>query len=126
MSKERSRPARDNSADPRREVWRADDTPCGNRRTGYGAGMCRNIRPLFNFEPPASDEEVVSAALQYVRKISGTRKPSAGNLKAFDRAVANIAKATRQLVDTLETKEAPKNREIEAAKARQKNALRFG
>ena len=88
--------------------------------------MCRNIRPLFNFEPPATDEEVVSAALQYVRKISGTRKPSAGNLKAFDRAVANIAKATRQLVDTLETKEAPKNREIEAAKARQKNALRFG
>lgn len=88
--------------------------------------MCRNIRPLFNFEPPATDEEVVSAALQYVRKISGTRKPSASNLEAFDRAVANIAKATRQLVDTLETKEAPKNREAEAAKARQKNALRFG
>ena len=112
MSKERSETARDNSADPRREVWRADDTSCRNRRTGYGAGMCRNIRPLFNFEPPATDEEVVSAALQYVRKISGTRKPSAGNLKAFDRAVANIAKATRQLVDTLETKEAPKNREF--------------
>ncbi len=125
MSKRRSHAASVNSADPRRDVWREGDTSCENRRTGYGAGMCRNIRPLFNFEPPATDEEVVSAALQYVRKISGTRKPSASNLKAFDRAVANIAKATRALVDSLETKEAPKNRETEAAKARQKNALRF-
>lgn len=88
--------------------------------------MCRNIRPLFNFEPPATDEEVVAAALQYVRKISGTRKPSEKNLRAFDRAVANIAKATRELVDTLETKEPPKNREIEAAKARARSAERYG
>jgi hypothetical protein len=88
--------------------------------------MCRNIRPLFNFEPPATDEEVAAAALQYVRKISGTRKPSAGNLRAFDDAVAAIAKATRELVDTLETSAPPRNREVEAAKARAKNAERFG
>jgi len=88
--------------------------------------MCRNIRPLFNFEPPATDEEVVAAALQYVRKISGTRKPSEKNLRAFDRAVANIAKATRELVDTLETTQTPRNRETELAKARERNAQRFG
>jgi hypothetical protein len=88
--------------------------------------MCRNIRPLFNFEPPATDEEVVAAALQYVRKISGTRKPSKENLRAFDRAVANIAKATRELVDTLETEQPPRNREAVAAKARARNAERFG
>jgi hypothetical protein len=88
--------------------------------------MCRNIRPLFNFEPPATDEEVASAALQYVRKISGTRKPSKDNLRAFDRAVAAIAKATRQLVDTLETDAPPKNREDEARKARARAAERYG
>ena len=89
-------------------------------------GMCRNIRPLFNFEPPATDEEVASAALQYVRKISGTRKPSKDNLRAFDRAVAAIAKATRELVDTLETDAPPKNREDEARKARARAAERYG
>ena len=88
--------------------------------------MCRNIRPLFNFEPPATDEEVVAAALQYVRKISGTRKPSKDNLRAFDRAVANIAKATRELVDTLETTAPPRDREVEAAKARARSAQRYG
>ncbi len=88
--------------------------------------MCRNIRPLFNFEPPATDEEVVAAALQYVRKISGTRKPSASNLSAFDAAVAAIAKATRELVDTLETTAPARNREIEAAKARVRSADRYG
>ena len=88
--------------------------------------MCRNIRPLFNFEPPATDEEVVAAALQYVRKISGTRKPSASNLPAFDAAVAAIAKATRELVDTLETTAPARNREIEAAKARARSADRYG
>jgi hypothetical protein len=90
------------------------------------AGMCRNIRPLFNFEPPATDEEVVAAALQYVRKISGTRKPSTQNLRAFDAAVAAIAKATRELVDTLETTAPPKSREVEIAKARERNRERFG
>lgn len=88
--------------------------------------MCRNIRPLFNFEPPATDEEVAAAALQYVRKISGTRAPSEKNLATFERAVADIARATRELVDTLETTAVPRNREIEAAKARAKNAERFG
>ncbi|MBL0214866.1 MAG: DUF2277 domain-containing protein [Myxococcales bacterium] len=88
--------------------------------------MCRNIRPLFNFEPPATDEEVVAAALQYVRKISGTRKPSEKNLPAFDAAVAAIAKATRELVDTLETTAPARNREIEAAKARARSADRYG
>jgi hypothetical protein len=89
-------------------------------------GMCRNIRPLFNFEPPATDEEVAAAALQYVRKVSGTRKPSKDNLRAFDRAVAAIAKATRELVDTLETDAPPKNREEEARKARARSAERYG
>jgi len=87
--------------------------------------MCRNIRPLFNFEPPATDAEVQAAALQYVRKVSGTRKPSGHNQDLFDRAVAEIARATRRLVDSLETTAPPKNREIEAAKARQKSAHRY-
>ena len=98
---------------------------CGFRRL-WSAGMCRNIRPLFNFEPPATDEEVAAAALQYVRKISGTRKPSKDNLRAFDRAIAAIAKATRELVDTLETDAPPKNREEEARKARARAAERYG
>jgi hypothetical protein len=87
--------------------------------------MCRNIRPLFNFEPPATDEEVHAAALQYVRKVSGTRKPSAGNVDPFERAVAQIAAVTRQLVDSLETTAPPKNREIEATKARERSAHRY-
>lgn len=88
--------------------------------------MCRNIRTLFNFEPPATDAEVHDAALQFVRKLSGTTKPSQRNQKAFDRAVKKIAAATRQLVDTLETDQEPKNREEEAAKARARSAERFG
>jgi len=88
--------------------------------------MCRNIRPLFNFEPPATDEEIQAAALQYVRKVSGTRKPSGKNVITFDRAIEEIAKVTRQLVDSLETTAEPKNREIEAAKARARVAQRFG
>ncbi|MEZ4364314.1 MAG: DUF2277 domain-containing protein [Kofleriaceae bacterium] len=87
--------------------------------------MCRNIRPLFNFEPPATDEEVMAAALQYVRKVSGTRQPSSANLAEFERAVAHIAEATRRLVDTLETSAPPKNREREAEKARARSAERF-
>jgi hypothetical protein len=88
--------------------------------------MCRNIRPLFNFDPPATDEEVHAAALQYVRKVSGTRKPSGKNLITFERAVDEIAAVTRMLVDSLETAAEPKNREVEAARARARSAQRFG
>lgn len=88
--------------------------------------MCRNIRVLFNFEPPATDEEVLAAALQYVRKVSGSTKPSAKNQARFDEAVERIAAITRELVDSLETTAAPRDREVEAARARAKNALRFG
>lgn len=88
--------------------------------------MCRNIRPLFNFAPPATDEEVFAAALQYVRKVSNQRKPSGKNLITFDQAVEEIAAVTRRLVDSLETSAAPKNREVEAAKAKAKAAVRYG
>jgi hypothetical protein len=87
--------------------------------------MCRNIRPLFNFEPPATDEEVFAAALQFVRKVSGQRKPSGKNLLTFDQAVAEISAITRRLVDSLETNATPKNREEEAAKAKARSAERF-
>jgi hypothetical protein len=87
--------------------------------------MCRNIRPLFNFEPPATDEEIHAAALQFVRKVSGTRRPSGRNVITFDRAVEEIAGITRKLVDSLETAAEPKNREAEAAKARARVARRF-
>jgi len=88
--------------------------------------MCRNIRPLFNFDPPATDEEVQAAALQFVRKVSGTRKPSGKNIVPFNRAISQIAAITRKLVDSLETTAEPKNREIEAAKARARAAQRYG
>ena len=91
-----------------------------------GDAMCRNIRPLFNFEPPATDEEVFAAALQYVRKVSNQRKPSGKNLITFDQAVQEIASITRRLVDSLETTASPKNREEEAAKAKARSAVRFG
>ena len=87
--------------------------------------MCRNIRPLFNFEPPASDDEVHEAALQFVRKISGYSKPSAANQAAFDAAVATISAASRQLLDDLTTTAAPKDRGAEAAKRRARSARRF-
>ena len=87
--------------------------------------MCRNIRPLFNFEPPATDEEVQAAALQFVRKVSGTRKPSGKNVDTFERAVEEIAAITRKLVDSLETTAPPKNREAEAAKAKARSAHRY-
>ncbi len=87
--------------------------------------MCRNIRTLHNFEPPATDEEVAAAALQYVRKIAGTTKPSQANQDAFDRAVAAVTEITRQLVDELVTTAPPKNREEEAAKAKERSRARF-
>jgi hypothetical protein len=88
--------------------------------------MCRNIRPLFNFEPPATDEEVAAAALQYVRKISGSTKPSRANAEAFDRAVAEITEASARLLESLVTTAPPKDREVEALKARERAALRYG
>ncbi len=88
--------------------------------------MCRNIRPLFNFEPPATEQEIHAAALQYVRKVSGTRKPSEINNDPFERAVAEVAAATQRLVDSLETTAPPKNRDVEAVKARERSANRFG
>lgn len=88
--------------------------------------MCRNIRPLFNFEPPAYPDEVHEAALQYVRKISGMNKPSLANQAAFDTAVADIEAATQRLLQSLSTVAAPKDREVERAKARARNVARFG
>ena len=87
--------------------------------------MCRNIRQLFNFEPPATDDEVRSAALQFVRKISGSTKPSKRNEEAFDRAVDSITASVRELIDSMETTQPPKNREEEAAKARARTLIRF-
>ncbi len=88
--------------------------------------MCRNIRPLNNFAPPATDDEVTAAALQFVRKVSGTTKPSAANQAAFDQAVAEIAHITRHLVDDLVTTAPPKDRDVEAEKARARAAARYG
>ena len=87
--------------------------------------MCRNIRTLHNFEPPATDDEVRDAALQYVRKISGSARPSQANAEAFAKAVAAVEDATRSLLDELVTTAPPKNREAEAAKARERAALRY-
>jgi hypothetical protein len=88
--------------------------------------MCRNIRVLHNFEPPATDEEVDAAALQYVRKVSGSTRPSQANAEAFDLAVTAVADATRTLLDSLVTTATPKDREVEAAKARARAAERYG
>jgi hypothetical protein len=87
--------------------------------------MCRNIRPLHNFEPPATRDEVRAAALQYVRKISGFTKPSQANAEAFDRAVDAVAAASERLLDELVTAAPPKDREVEAAKARARSAHRY-
>ena len=88
--------------------------------------MCRNIRTLHNFDPPATNDEAHAAALQYVRKVSGTTKPSAANQAAFDHAVAEIAHITRHLLEDLVTTAPAKDREIEAAKARARAAQRYG
>ena len=87
--------------------------------------MCRNIRQLHNFDPPASREEVHEAALQFVRKVSGTTKPSQANAEAFDVAVEEVTAATRKLLDSLVTNAPPKNREEEAAKRRARYEARF-
>ena len=87
--------------------------------------MCRNIRTLHNFEPPATDDEVRASALQYVRKISGFTKPSQANVEAFEQAVDAVADVSRQLLDQLVTAAPPKDREVEAAKARARSAQRY-
>jgi hypothetical protein len=87
--------------------------------------MCRNIRTLHNFEPPATDEEIRSAALQYVRKISGSTKPSQANAEAFERAVDAVTEASAELLRGLVTSAPPKDREVEAAKAKARSAQRY-
>ena len=87
--------------------------------------MCRNIRQLFNFDPPATDDEVRNAALQFVRKVSGSSKPSQRNEAAFNHAVDAITRSVRELIDSMETTQPPKNREEEAAKARARTLIRF-
>ncbi|MCC8245390.1 DUF2277 domain-containing protein [Saccharothrix luteola] len=88
--------------------------------------MCRNIRVLHNFEPPATEDEVRAAAVQYVRKVSGSTRPSAANQAAFDAAVEAVAEATRVLLESLVTQAPPRDREVEAAKAKERSAARFG
>jgi hypothetical protein len=88
--------------------------------------MCRNIRTLFNFDPPATDEEIRAASIQFVRKLSGFTAPSRANQPAFDRAVVDVAAVARQLIDALVTNAGPRLREVEAAKAKARSAARFG
>lgn len=88
--------------------------------------MCRNIRTLYNFEPPATEDEVQAAALQYVRKISGFTRPSQANAAAFERAIEEVAEVSRRLLEQLTTNAPPKDREAEAAKARARAAERYG
>ena len=88
--------------------------------------MCRNIRTLHNFEPPATRDEVQAAALQYVRKVSGATRPSQANQDAFDQAVAEVAETTQRLLERLTTSAPPKDRDVEAAKARARAAVRYG
>ncbi len=88
--------------------------------------MCRNIRPLFNYDPPATNDDVYAAALQYVRKVSGSTKPSQANEAAFATAIEEVAAATAKLLDSLTTTAPPRSREMEIAKARERNLQRFG
>jgi hypothetical protein len=88
--------------------------------------MCRNIKTLFNFDPPATDDEVRAASLQFVRKISGSTKPSHANEAAFERAVDDVTRAARRLLDALVTTAPPRDREVEAERARERARLRFG
>ncbi len=87
--------------------------------------MCRNIKTLSNFDPPATDEEIYLSSVQFVRKLSGFTKPSSANQAAFDRAVDKVSRAARELIDSLVTSAPPRDREIEAAKARARSALRY-
>jgi hypothetical protein len=87
--------------------------------------MCRNIRNLYNFKPPATDEEIHASSLQFVRKLSGFNRPSKANEEAFNRAVEEVARSARELIDSLITTAPPRDREVEAEKARARSALRF-
>ena len=104
-----------------------DQAACGlvSGMEVYDRGMCRNIRNLHNFEPPASDEEIRASALQYVRKISGFTKPSQANAEAFERAVDAVNEISARLLAELVTNAPPKDREVEAAKARARSAQRY-
>ena len=88
--------------------------------------MCRNIKTLHNFKPPATDDEIRASAIQFVRKLSGFTKPSKANEAAFDRAVNSVTKAAHELLDSLVTNAPPRDREVEAARARARTAVRFG
>jgi hypothetical protein len=88
--------------------------------------MCRNIKTLFNFDPPATDDEIQAAALQFVRKLSGFNEPSKANEEAFNRAIQDVAGVARKLLDSLVTNAGPRNREVEIERARARNAIRFG
>jgi len=88
--------------------------------------MCRNIRTLHNFDPPATDEEIAASALQFVRKLSGTRRPSRANAAAFDTAVVEVSRAARKLLDSLESRGPKRSRQVEAARAHERAARRFG
>ena len=88
--------------------------------------MCRNIRPLFNFEPPATEEEIYASALQFVRKVSGFTKPSQANVEAFDRAVEEVTESARKLIFSLHSTAPPRDRETEARKARERARQRYG
>ena len=88
--------------------------------------MCRNIKTLYNFEPPATDEEIHAASLQFVRKVSGSTKPSKANEAAFEKAVVDVAAVVQELLDSLTTSAPPRNREVESAKAQARAAQRFG
>jgi hypothetical protein len=87
--------------------------------------MCRNIKPLYHFDPPTTDDEIRNASLQFVRKVSGFTNPSAANQVAFDKAVEDVSATVRELLDSLVTNAPPKNREVEAAKAKARSAHRF-
>lgn len=102
-----------------------DNVSQARYRGGRSRPMCRNIRPLFNFSPPATEDEVRAASLQFVRKVSGFTKPSLANEAAFNVAVDDIAAVTTRLLLALETPSAPKNREVEAARAKERSARRF-
>jgi hypothetical protein len=102
---------------------RSSPTPAGAAL--YACPMCRNIRTLYNFDPPATEEEIQAAALQFVRKVSGFTKPSRANQEAFDRAVDAVARASTELLRELHTTAPPRDREVEAAKARARAAQRF-
>jgi hypothetical protein len=95
------------------------------QKKNQGAPMCRNIRTLFNFEPPATEAEIHDAALQFVRKLSGFHTPAKANQAAFDEAVADVARAASHLIGSLTTSAKPRDREVEKARARAKSALRF-